>query len=54
MTFLSYPPVYFLPHTWQSPGVDYPFPIIQTTAALIGLSIAAWFIVITKSKGKWD
>ena len=43
MTFLSFPPVYFLPNTWESPGVDYPFPTVQI-CAIIGLSIAVWFI----------
>ena len=51
MTFLSYPPVYFLPHTWQSPGVDYPFPTAQI-CAIIGLGIAAWFV--SQTKRKWD
>ena len=51
MTFLSYPPVYFLPHTWQSPGVDYPFPTAQV-CAIIGLAIATWFI--STNKRKWD
>ena len=51
MIFLSFPPVYFLPNTWESPGVDYPFPTAQI-CAIIGLSIAAWFV--SRSRKKWD
>ena len=54
MTFLSKPSIYLLTGTWESPGVDYPFPIVQFVCAITGLAIAGWFIVITKSKGKWD
>tara|TARA_R100000234_G_scaffold96758_1_gene65075 strand:- start:347 stop:505 length:159 start_codon:yes stop_codon:yes gene_type:complete len=52
MIFLSYPPVYFLPNTWQSPGVDYPFPLLPFICAIIGLGISTWFI--STNKRKWD
>jgi len=48
MIFLSKPSVYLLPGTWESPGVDYPFPIGVAVGLLISLGLLSWFVIENK------
>tara|TARA_Y100001978_G_C23589035_1_gene382902 strand:+ start:467 stop:625 length:159 start_codon:yes stop_codon:yes gene_type:complete len=50
MIFLSKPSVYLLPGTWESPDVDYPFPIGTAFALLIVLGMLTWFLTLSKRK----
>jgi len=50
MIFLSKPSIYLLPGTWESPGVDYPFPTGAAIGLVLALGLAAWFITLYKSK----
>jgi len=50
MIFLSKPSVYLLPGTWESPGVDYPFPTITAISCLVALGLVTWFVTLYKSK----
>ena len=50
MIFLSKPSVYLLPGTWESPGVDYPFPTIIAISTLVVLGLAVWGVTLYKSK----
>ena len=50
MIFLSKPSVYLLPGTWESPGVDYPFPTITAISCLVALGLVTWFVTLYKNK----
>jgi len=50
MIFLSKPSVYLLPGTWESPGVDYPFPVGAVVGFLVALALVVWFVTLSKSK----
>ena len=50
MIFLSKPSVYLLPGTWESPGVDYPFPTGAAVGCILALGLGAWFITLYKNK----
>ena len=50
MIFLSKPSVYLLPGTWESPGVDYPFPTGAAIGLVLALGLVAWFVTLYKSK----
>ena len=50
MIFLSKPSVYLLPGTWESPGIDYPFPTGAAIGLVLVLCLATWFITLYKSK----